>query len=243
MVSQDKKFSAVQARRYNISYNLPLTCAVNKCPIYKPYLTFLTLKNLPLPHTTLLLTLLSLLLVQTSFSQSRSSIGLRAGINKPYADAYKFGGGAALQINIALNEKWALEPSIAYDRINGDRETYFYPKESIELHPELYPEPSITFIEAESLDLLHFDLVAKYYITPNFFAKLGPMLYLGGGNEDLAAGGIGGTAALGYQLKLDHRNKLEFVFNTDLIDSNNGRGNGVIPIAGIKVAYAFNFSR
>jgi hypothetical protein len=211
------------------------------CPQSKNNLP--ALKNPRLPCSTLLLTFLSLLLTQTSFSQSRSNIGFRAGINKPYADAYKFGGGAALQINIALSEKWGIEPSIAYDKINGDRETYFYPKESIELYPELYPEPSVTFIEAESLNLLHFDLTAKYYISPNLFARLGPILYLAGGNEDLSAGGVGGTAAVGYQLKLDVRNKIEFVFNTDLINSGNGRGNGVIPIAGIKVAYAFNFSK
>lgn len=191
------------------------------------------MKYLSALYSILLFALSTVLCTQNAFSQSRSSIGIRAGINKPYADAYKFGAGAALQFNIALSEKWAIEPSIAYDKINGDSETY----------PELYPEPSVTFIEAESLDLIHFDLAAKYYITPNLFAKLGPMVYLGGGNEDLTAGGIGGTAAVGYQLKLNLRNKLEFVFNTDLIDSNNGRGNGVIPIAGIKVAYAFNFSK
>jgi hypothetical protein len=111
------------------------------------------------------------------------------------------------------------------------------------LHPELYPEPSHTFVEAESLNLFHIDLAAKYYITPDLFAKLGPVFYNAGGNKDLVAGGIGGTAAVGYQLMMDNRNKLEFVFNTDLINSRNGRGNGVIPIAGLKIAYSFNFSR
>jgi hypothetical protein len=124
------------------------------------------------------------------------------------------------------------ELSIGYDKTNGDRETIYYPEELIKLYPELYPEPSHTFIEAESLDLLHIDLATRYYITPDLFAKLVPVLYLAGGNEDVVAGGIGGTAAVGYQLMMDNRNKLEFVFNTDLINSRNGRGNGVIPIAG-----------
>jgi hypothetical protein len=96
-------------------------------------------------------------------------------------------------------------------------------------------------MEAESLDLLQITLATRYYITPDLFAKLGPVFYLAGGNEDLVAGGIGGTAAVGYQLMLNNRNKMEFVFNTDLINSRNGRGNGIIPIAGLKVAYSFNF--
>jgi hypothetical protein len=184
-----------------------------------------------------------LMIAQNSFSQSHSGLGVRFGINKPYADAYKFGSGAAFQVNFAFNRKWGFELSIGYDRITGDRETIYYPEELIKSHPELYPEASHTFIEAESLDLLHIDLATRYYITPDFFARLGPVFYLAGGNEDVVAGGIGGTAAVGYQLMMGDRNKLEFVFNTDLINSRNGRGNGVIPIAGLKVAYSFNFSR
>jgi hypothetical protein len=184
-----------------------------------------------------------MLIAENGFSQARSGVGVRFGINKPYADAYKFGSGAAFQFNSAFDRKWGAELSIGYDKINGDRETLYYPEEAIKMHPELYPLPSRTFIEAESLNLFHIDLAAKYYITPDLFAKLGPVFYIAGGNEDLVAGGIGGTAAVGYQLMMDNRNKLEFVFNTDLIDSRNGRGNGVIPIAGLKVAYSFNFRR
>jgi len=183
-----------------------------------------------------------LMIAQNGFSQSRSGLGVRFGINKPYADAYQFGRGAAFQVNFAFNRKWGFELAIGYDRINGDSETIYYPEELIKSEPELYPEPSYTFIEAESLDLLHIDLATRYYITPYLFAKLGPVIYFAGGNEDVVAGGIGGTAAVGYQLMMDSRNKLEFVFNTDLINSRNGRGNGVIPIAGLKVAYSFNFS-
>jgi hypothetical protein len=184
-----------------------------------------------------------MMIAKTNYSQSRSGLGIRFGINKPYADAYKFGGSAAFQVNIAFNRKWGFEPSIGYDRINGDRETIYYPEEYVKLYPELYPEPSHTFLEAESLDLIHLDLATRYYITPDLFVKLGPVLYFAGGNEDIVAGGIGGTAAVGYQLMMDNRNKLEFVFNTDLINSRNGRGNGIIPIAGLKVGYSFNFAR
>jgi hypothetical protein len=180
-------------------------------------------------YTSLLFTLLLMTIAQHTYSQSRSGLGLRFGINKPYADAYKFGYGAALQMNIALNKKWGVELAVANDRINGDKET-------------VYLSEPYTFIEAESLSLIHFDLAMRYYITPNLFARLGPVLYIAGGNEDLVAGGIGGTAAVGYQWMMDKRNKLEVVFNTDIIDSGNGRGNGIIPIAGLKVAYSFNFS-
>jgi hypothetical protein len=184
------------------------------------------MKKACITYPAFLFTLL-FMVAQDGLSQSRSGLGVRFGINKPYADAYKFGIGAAFQVNIALNRKWGFEPSIGYDRINGDTGTF--------------PEPSVTFIEAESLDLLQIALATRYYITPDLFAKLGPVFYLAGGNEDLVAGGIGGAAAVGYQLMLNNRNKLEFVFNTDLINSRNGRGNGVIPIAGLKVAYSFNF--
>jgi hypothetical protein len=180
-------------------------------------------------YAALLFAFLLMMIAQNAYSQSRSGLGLRFGINKPYADAYKFGYGAALQVNIALNQKWGFEPAVAYDKINGDTETVYL------LEP-------YTFIEAESLDLIHIDLATRYYITPNLFARLGPVIYFASGNEHLVASGIGGTAAVGYQWMIDKRNKLEFVFNTDLINSRNGRGNGVIPIAGLKVAYSFNFS-
>jgi hypothetical protein len=182
-------------------------------------------------YTIFIFTFLLMMVAQNSYSQSRSSLGIRFGINKPYADAYKFGTGAALQVNIAFNSKWGLEPSLGYDRINGNRETLY-----------LSDGPH-TFIDAESLNLIHIDLAARYYIIPSFFANLGPVLYFAGGNEDLISGGIGATAAVGYQLMLDNHNNLEFLFNTDLINARNGRGNGITPIAGLKVAYSFNFRR
>jgi hypothetical protein len=168
--------------------------------------------------------------VRVGVAQSRSAIGFRYGVNKPYADVYKFGTGGALQVNLAFNRKWGFDASFNYDKINGDHSTYYSP---VEGRP-------IVFREAESLNMFHIDLAARYYIIPNFFAKLGPILYFASGNEDLAGLGVGGTAAIGYQLMLDKRNKLEFVFNTDLINVQNGVG--ITPIAGLKVAYAFNFS-
>ncbi|KIO75548.1 hypothetical protein TH53_20085 [Pedobacter lusitanus] len=179
----------------------------------------------------LLLILLLITNVQVSIAQSRSAIGFRFGVNKPYADSYKFGVGGGVQANLAINRKWGFEGSINYDRINGDQSVFYSPVE----------QENISLTEAKSLDLVHLDLAMRYYIIPNFFAKLGPVLYFAGGNDDLSGMGIGGTAALGYQLMLDKRNKLEFVFNTDLINVRNG-GNGITPIAGVRVAYAFNFS-
>lgn len=169
---------------------------------------------------------------ETGIAQSRSALGFRYGVNKPYSDAYKFGTGGAVQLNLAFNKKWGFDASFNYDRINGDQSTYYSPVEN----------ETITFSEAKSLDLFHLDLAARYYITPDFFAKLGPTLYFAGGNNDLGGLGVGGTAAIGYQLMLDKRNKLEFVFNTDLINVQRNIGTGTTPIAGLKVAYAFNFS-
>jgi hypothetical protein len=171
--------------------------------------------------------------VQTGAAQSRNAIGFRYGLNKPYSDAYKFGTGGALQANIAFSKKWGFDASFNYDRINGDQSTFFSPVE----------QELITLSEAKSLDLFHIDLAARYYIIPDVFAKLGPILYFAGGNDDLGGLGIGGTAAIGYQLMLDKRNKLEFVFSTDLINVQRSIGTGITPIAGLKVAYAFNFSR
>jgi len=171
--------------------------------------------------------------VQAAVAQSSNAIGFRYGVNKPYSDAYKFGTGGAVQANIAFSKKWGFDISFNYDRIRGDQSTFFSPAEK-----EL-----ITLSEAKSLNLFHIDLAARYYIVPDLFVKTGPIIYFAGGNEDLGGLGIGGTAAIGYQLMLDKRNKLEFVFNTDLINVQRNIGTGTTPIAGLKVAYAFNFSR
>ena len=176
---------------------------------------------------------LSLLLisVQQSYAQARSSIGIRYGVNKPFADTYKFGGGLGLQGTIAIGDKWAIEPSVAYDKINSNREVWITPTETF------------YFNNVSSLDLLTINFAARYYIIPSLYTKLGPTLYAAGGNEDLAGLGIGGNAGVGYQLMLDNRNKFEFSFNTELINVERGVGNGATPIASIRVAYAFNFKR
>lgn len=186
--------------------------------------------NLLIFSSLILFFLLSVIDGQRSKAQSMSGLGIRFGLNKTFADAYKFGTSVALQGNIAINRKWGFEPSVGYDRVNG-KSSYFSS-----------PEGLIFISEAESLDLLHLDLAMRYYVIPSFFVKLGPTLYTATGNEDIAGVGIVGTAALGYQLMLDKRNKLEFVFNTDLIKVERGFGDGLIPIAGLKVVYAFNFS-
>ncbi|MGY0037730.1 hypothetical protein [Pedobacter sp. NJ-S-72] len=131
--------------------------------------------------------------MQPGVAQSRNAIGFRYGVNKPYADAYKFGTGGAVQLNLAFNKKWGFDASFNFDRINGDQSTFYSPVEG----------GLITLNEAKSWDLFHLDLAARYYIIPNFFAKLGPTLYYAGGNNDLGGLGIGGTAALGYQLILE----------------------------------------
>jgi len=176
---------------------------------------------------------LSLLLisVQQSYAQARSSIGIRYGVNKPFADTYKFGGGIGLQGTIAIGNKWAIEPSVAYDQINNKRDKLYL------------PAPYVYFNNVSSLDLVTVTFAARYYIIPSLYAKLGPTFYAAGGNEDLAGLGIGGNAGVGYQLMLDNRNKFEFSFNTDLINVERSVGNGATPIASIRIAYAFNFKR
>lgn len=174
---------------------------------------------------------LLLLSVQQSYAQARSSIGIRYGVNKPFADTYKFGGGLGLQGTIAIGDKWAIEPSVAYDKINKKADKLYL------------PAPYVYYYNVSSIDLVTIDLATRYYIIPNLYAKLGPTLYAASGNEDLINLSIGGNAGVGYQLMLDNRNKLEFTFNTDLIDVGRVVGNGLTPIASIRVAYAFNFKR
>jgi hypothetical protein len=43
-----------------------------------------------------------MLITENGFTQASSGVGVRFGINKPYADAYKFGSGAAFQVNLRL---------------------------------------------------------------------------------------------------------------------------------------------
>ena len=68
------------------------------------------------------------------------------------------------------------------------------------------------------------------------------MLYAGGSNEDIAGADISGTAAVGYNLELDEHSNFELSFNTTFVDIQSG-GNGVTPIAGLKVAYVFDFRK
>ena len=177
------------------------------------------------------LIVLSLAGVQKSYAQARSSVGLNLMVNKPFADSYRFGTGFALQGTIALGSNWAIAPEVGYDKVNRSKAVYNSPVDG----------PISLYGNVSSLDLFTFDLAARYYILPSLYAKLGPMLYAAGGNEDLAGLGIGGTAGLGYQLLLDKRNKLEFSLNTDLINVTRSVGNGATPIAGIRIGYAFNF--
>jgi hypothetical protein len=165
---------------------------------------------------------------QTGFTQSRAGVGVRFGLNKPLAAAYKLGESVAFQINIPINRKWGVDPSIGYDVINVEKQI---------VRPI---NASYDYIKPQSLKLFRIDLAARYYITPDLFTRVGPFFFVSGGNEDMAGIGIGGTAAIGYQLMLDTCNKLEFTFNTDILEAQSGRGKK--PIVGLKIAFAFNLS-
>jgi hypothetical protein len=182
-------------------------------------------------NTSLLKTLLICSLIfsgiNTTYSQSRSGIGIAFGVNKPFSDDYSFGGGFQFLGNIAVGNKWAVVPDLGYDRLNSKGRIFYDPK-------------NLNNKKISSVDLFHLGISGKYNFNKKWFATAGAMLFAGGGNEDIAGAGIGGTAAAGYNLDLDNHSTLALSFNTSIVNIESS-GNGVTPFAALKVAYIFNF--
>jgi hypothetical protein len=172
---------------------------------------------------------LILFIVNVTYSQSRSSIGIAYGANKPLSSDYNFGSGIQFFGDIAIGSKWAITPDLGYDRLNSKGRIY-------------YDAKNLNNKRIGSVDLFHLGLSGKYCFSREWFARAGAILYAGGGNEDIAGAGISGTAAVGYNLELDEHSTFELSFNTIVIDIQSG-GNGVTPIAGLKVAYVFDFRK
>lgn len=170
---------------------------------------------------------LSFGVIQLAHSQSKSGIGAAYGLNKPFSSDYGTAGSFQIFGNIAVSSKWAIVPNVGYDKLNSNQRV-------------VYDASGFATKRISNVDMLHLGVSGKYCFNDQWFAKAGATLYAAGGNEDLAGAGIGGSAAAGYNLNLDEHNNLELSINTDVVSIQSG-GNGVTPMVGFKVAYAFNF--
>jgi hypothetical protein len=178
---------------------------------------------------TLLIGILSVLCIQVGYSQSRSGIGLAYGINKPLSNDYNTGSGFQFLGKIAIGNSWAIIPDLGYDRLNSKGRVFYDPA-------------NFNNKRIGSVDLFHLGLSGRYFFNKQWFANAGAIVYAGGGNEDIANAGIGGSAAAGYNLNLDEHSSLELSLNTSIINIQYS-DNNVTPIIGLKVAYVFNFRR
>lgn len=165
-----------------------------------------------------------------SYSQSRSSLSFGYGINKPYSGDYKFGKGVQLQGNISVAHKWAVSPIIGYDRLLSNVHGIYGPTD--------YYSNRI-----DNIDLMYLGISARYTFNNQWFAKAGPLLYAAGANEDLANLDIGGAAAVGYTLNFTNHSTLELSLSTEMVNIPPQAGKGTTPIAGLKIAYMFNFKQ
>ena len=161
-----------------------------------------------------------------SFAQSVSGIGLSYGGNKPFSNDYNFGTGVQLFGNIAVANKWEIVPAIGLETLNSKGRTY-----QVDPYNTKY---------IDNISLIYLGVSGKYNFNRQFFIKAGPTLYVGAGGDDVAAAGIGGMAAGGYNLDLDERSTLELSLFATFIYVETV-GNGTTPIAGFKVGYVFNF--
>jgi hypothetical protein len=179
------------------------------------------------PFKIFLISSFILLCIKTTYAQSRSGIGIDYGANKPLSSDYNFGSGIQLFGDVAIGSKWAITPDMGYDRLNSTGRIY-------------YDAKNLNNRRIGSVDLFHLGLSGKYCFSREWFAKAGAMLYAGSGNEDIAGAGISGMGTVGYNLELDEHSNFELSFNTTFVDIQSG-DNGVTPIAGLKVAYLFDF--
>lgn len=161
-----------------------------------------------------------------SFAQSASGIGLSYGANKPFSNDYNFGSGVQLFGNLAIANNWELVPGIGLESLNSKG--------------RVYQIDSYNTRHIDNISLIYLGISTKYDFNHQFFIKAGPTLYVGGGGDDIAAAGIGGTVAGGYNWDLDEHSTLELSFFTTVV-SIKPSGNGTTPVAGFKIGYVFNF--
>lgn len=174
-----------------------------------------------------LLTTVLVFLTAAIFAQSRSNIGIGFGLNKPFSNDYNIGTSVELQGNIALSGKLAIAPAIGYSRINSKGG---------------YIGDLSAGNPIENLDLAYIRLALKYHFYRNWFISGAPLLYMANFHGETDGIGVGGSGTFGYNLDIGTYSTLIFSINTDIINITSN-GNGVTPIAGLKLAYVINFKK
>jgi hypothetical protein len=173
-------------------------------------------------YKTLMIAGLLTIISSVSYGQARSSIGIGAGVNKTFASGYNVGYGFTLQGSIRLSKKFALVPSLGLEKINAD---YAIIHEGYSSYTR------------DNVALFTVGLSGKYYMSEQWFARAGALLYLGADGGGPSSGGIGGTAAFGYDVPVNNGHNLELTLRTDLIKVRD-KGD-ITPVAGLRVAYNF----
>jgi len=161
-----------------------------------------------------------------SFAQSASGVGLSYGPNRPFSSDYNWGSGWQLFGDIRISKHFEIVPNLGVESLNSKGRVY-------QIDP--YNTKRI-----ENIGLLYVGVSGKYNFDNSFFGKIGPLLYVGVGGDDLATAGIGGTAAGGYNWDLDEHSTLELSLYTSAVYIDSV-GNGITPMVGFKVVYVINF--
>ncbi|CAM3696413.1 hypothetical protein MUGA111182_03645 [Mucilaginibacter galii] len=158
--------------------------------------------------------LLALLVTNLVYSQpARTSIGIGAGINRPFKSGYGLGRDRVLQANIRLNNNLALMPLLGWETIAGGK----------------------NINDRSGFDAGFLNLAAKYFVSKNVFTYAGPSVYVGGSDGGVV--GLGGSAGAGYNWNLDDYSSLEFSLRADALPTHLQAG----TLIGLRVAYQFNF--
>jgi len=166
------------------------------------------------------------LLYTTVHAQARSGIGLGLGANIPFASGYSPGFDVNVQGNIRLSHVFALVPAIGVKQIKGDNEI---------IHEG--PMGYSTYTRGD-LGGVSLAFSGKYYFDQQWFASAGIVGII---NADRSSSG--GTLALGYQIPLDNQNNVEFNLNGSVLKWSRTSGSTTVPVAGLRIAYNFNFRK
>ncbi|WP_419700653.1 hypothetical protein [Mucilaginibacter sp. NFX135] len=176
--------------------------------------------------TSAILTFIIALMYTTVYAQAHSGIGLGLGVNIPFASGYSPGVDVNIQGNIRLSHAFALVPAIGVKQIKGDN--------------AIIHEGPLGYSTYTRGDLGGVSLAfsGKYYFAQQWSASAGIVGII---NADRSSSG--GTLVLGYQVPLDNQNAVEFSLNGSVLKWSRTSGSNTVPVAGLRIAYNFNFRR
>lgn len=172
-----------------------------------------------------LFTFIMLFIYTEGNAQAHSGIGIGLGANVPFETGYSAGVDVNVQSNIRLGNRFALVPSLGVKEIKGDNAI---------VHEGYQGLSSYTRGNLSGVSLA---FAGKYYFSEQWFASAGVVGII---NADRSSSG--GTIALGYQVPLDHKNSVEFNLNGALLTWSRTSGSTHVPVAGLRIAYNFDFS-